>query len=288
MTVIDKAFWQGIVASDCAVPAGHTVSELTPELLKLLGSPDPELRDEVAYLVFARWIVRDQHYAPYDLRVLLNQLKNNLQIGIGEQGTESVLLRSFSALTLSLIAYYDVQKQVLTSRELDDLVTTATGYLLAENDLRGWIAGTGWLHATAHTADLLKFLARNPQTDGGSHLRILNAIADKLMQPVNHVFVHDEDERLTMAVLDILKRGMVSQPILVGWLERFHDWKTKMPDDGAFDPTIHAPYMNQKNFLRSLYFTVQLLANKDSQFAALEQTCLKVVRVFGMGTIYAS
>ncbi|HEX2621240.1 MAG TPA: DUF2785 domain-containing protein [Phototrophicaceae bacterium] len=283
---MDKAFWQSIVEHDCAVPEGYTVEALTPELLELLGSPDPELRDEVAYMVFARWIVRDDHYRPHELQALIDVLKHNLNVGIGDQDTDSVLKRSFSALTLSLIAYYDVQKRQFATREINDLVETGVEYLLAEQDLRGWIPGLGWVHATAHTADLLKFLARHPNSYGGDHLTILNGIVDKLTQPVNHVFIHDEDERLTMAVLEILKRGMVSQGILIGWLERFHDWKVKMPQDGNFDPTIHAPYMNQKNFLRSLYFTLQILANKESQFAPLEQTCLKIVRVFGAGTIY--
>ena len=39
----------------------------------------------------------------------------------------------------------------------------ALAYLAAELDLRGIEPRVGWIHATAHTADLLKFLARNPR-----------------------------------------------------------------------------------------------------------------------------
>jgi hypothetical protein len=99
----DTSFWKALVNADCAVPTGYTVAELTPHLLRLLGSPDPFLRDDVAYLVFARWIVRDQHYKVDSLRDLIKQLTMNLHVGLGEQGTESVLLRSFSALVQFVI-----------------------------------------------------------------------------------------------------------------------------------------------------------------------------------------
>ena len=50
---MDKAFWQSIVDSDFAVPAGHTVADLTPELLTFLGSTDIEVRDPFGYTIFA-------------------------------------------------------------------------------------------------------------------------------------------------------------------------------------------------------------------------------------------
>jgi hypothetical protein len=34
---MDKAFWQAIIESDYAVPEGHAVASLTPELLAYLG-----------------------------------------------------------------------------------------------------------------------------------------------------------------------------------------------------------------------------------------------------------
>ena len=40
-------------------------------------------------------------------------------------------------------------------------------YLLDETDRRGYVPGLGWINATAHAADLLKFLVRNPFTDDG-------------------------------------------------------------------------------------------------------------------------
>jgi hypothetical protein len=285
---MDKTFWQSIVQNDFRVPEGYTIQALTPQLLEMLASPDAELRDEVAYLTFARWIVRDEQYTPDALRNLIRTLTMNLKTEIIDQGENSSLLRSFSVLVLSLIAYYDIQKPFLSEEELRDLLEAGLDYLASERDLRGYVPGLGWVHATAHTADLLKFIARNPKSEAGAHLQILSGIADRLMQPVAHVYIHDEDERLTMAVVDALKRKTLTHMSVVGWLERFREWKAKSRNDGDFDPTIHAPYTNIKNFIRSLYFSLQWMAQQDEEYRELEQEALKVVRYYGMGTIYTS
>jgi hypothetical protein len=241
----------------------------------------------VAYLVFARWIVRDEHYTSDELRDLIKTLTLNLKQDILEGGN-ATLPRSFSALTLSLIAYYDIQKPFLTQEEIRSLVQTGIDYVRDERDLRGYVQGLGWIHATAHTADLLKFLSRNPKTGSGEHLQILSSIADKLMQPIAYVYIHDEDERLTMVVTDILKRETLNHTAVVGWMERFREWKSRMRNDGEFDPTIHAPYTNIKNFMRSVYFALQWMAQQNEQHRDLEQEALKVVRYYGIGTIYTA
>ncbi|MCU0498814.1 MAG: DUF2785 domain-containing protein [Anaerolineae bacterium] len=283
---LDTAFWQAIVAADCAIPEGHSAQSLTPQLLQMIGSPDPVLRDEIAYLVFARWIVRDQHYGAAELRALIDTLTANLRYFIRDIDTDTVLLRSFSALILSLIAYYDVQAPFLTVEELQSLLDHALTYLAEERDLRGYVDGIAWIHATAHTADLLKFLARNPKTGEAEHLRILNAIADKLLGPWRYVYVHDEDERLVMVVHDLLKRETLHHVVIIGWLERLREWKGAIPLGGPFDPAIHAPYMNTKNFVRSLYLMLQLWASLDERYADLERETLKVTRAFSAAVVY--
>ena len=46
----------------------------------------------------------------------------------------------------------------------------------AERDRRGYAADTGWVHATAHTADVLRFLARSPKLPVAGQARLLAAI----------------------------------------------------------------------------------------------------------------
>ena len=52
-TAHDKTFWRGIAAQKFAMPAGESVSALVRELSGYLGSPDPELRDDISYTTLA-------------------------------------------------------------------------------------------------------------------------------------------------------------------------------------------------------------------------------------------
>jgi len=55
----DVAFWRGIKANDFAVPEGAAPGALLLEVCTdLLGSPDPELRDQLGYDIADAWILR--------------------------------------------------------------------------------------------------------------------------------------------------------------------------------------------------------------------------------------
>ena len=216
---MDKSFWQAIVDSDYKLSEGHTAAELLPELLSFLGSTDIDVRDPFGYTILTLWIVRDRHYTPDELRVMRDEWLANLEKGIGENGTDSVFLRSFSVLMLSILAYRDNQESFFSREEIKTLVDKVLAYFAAEKDLRGFTSDKGWAHSAAHTADSFKFLARNPLSDGADHQRMLNAIADKLMLPVTYIYIHSEDERLVSAVIDILKRETLDGADWAAWID---------------------------------------------------------------------
>ena len=143
-------------------PENQSAAALAQELSQLLASPDPELRDELAYSVLARWIARPNILQPPELRALADEWRANPKSGIGESGTNSVLKRSFSALCLSSIAEREVKTPFLSEQRYHQLLGDALTYLQSERDLRGYDAKLGWIHATAHTADLLQALASRP------------------------------------------------------------------------------------------------------------------------------
>lgn len=278
---MDKAFWNAIVEKDYAVPDDHTVEALTPTLLEFLGSTDIEVRDPFGYMIFAHWMVRDKHYSPDELRTLRDKLLANTQVGLGENGTDSVFLRSFSILVLSLVMYYDLQAAFLTQDEVKSLLEHTLNYFKDEQDLRGYVTGKGWAHSCAHTADVLKFIARSPMTDASDHERILNAMVDKLTLPVTYKYVHSEDERLALAVLDVLKRETLSMDAWQTWLHRFTEWKQSWPQDADFTATVHAPWFNCKSFLRSLYFRLELVDDLPEPATELKSAVREVINVFG-------
>src|SRR5690242_9394286 len=216
----NKEFWKKIAENKYQVPAGESAASLIDDLTDNLGSPDPELRDELVYGISAVWIYRNGLFSGDELRPLIRKCENNLTVGIGEQGTDTVLLRSFSALELSLIAAFDNKKPFLTNADFADLLKSALSYFKAERDLRGYDVQKGWMHATAHTADLLKFLGRSSRLKTTDQSKILEAIAGKLRQD-GHVFVFGENERMAAVILSLVRRSDFSQSDFQSWLNGF-------------------------------------------------------------------
>jgi Protein of unknown function (DUF2785) len=283
---MDRELWESIVASDAEVPPGHTAAELLPGLLDLLGSPDPFLRDEVGYGVLARWVVHDQLIGPDQLRQCAERLLPDLRYGLdGDDGDEhAVLRRSFSALALAIIAYRDVEEQFLQPAEVNQLLEAGIAYLLDETDRRGWVPEMGWIHATAHAADLLKFLVRNPLTDRDDHRRVLAAL-QTLLTGTGPVFKDDEEDRLVLVVVDVLGRETIGDAELVEWIDGFGSWLGEHTE-GAFDPTVHATATNVKRFVRTLHLALCSRAHRRGlKHDQAELAALDTARRFAAGPI---
>ena len=159
----DVAFWHALAAKEFAVPEGESVGALALEAAELLSSPDPKLRDSVAFDALARWVYVQGLVPPDGLEALRLRLQEGLAKGLSESGTDSAYGRSFSALALSILAAVDLKSPWMTKEAFEDLLAATTRYLTAEKDVGGFVAGAGWVHAAAHTADVLKFLGRNPK-----------------------------------------------------------------------------------------------------------------------------
>ncbi|MFI5272129.1 MAG: DUF2785 domain-containing protein [Ktedonobacterales bacterium] len=251
---MEIAFWREIVAAGYHVPPGTSAAALTPRLLPLLGSADPVARDEIAYPVFDTWI----HSGAYDeraLRALATQMAANLSAGVGERESDTVFLRSFSALVLMEIVNYDQQAQIFDASRLRQWLAEALAYFAEERDLRGYVPGKGWAHSVAHTADLLTWLAASQHLGAAELARILDGIAAKLRTPSGDVWMAQEDERLAYTIITVLRRDALGVDALAAWLRRLSDpaplasWRDAQVDAGA-----RSVYANVKSVLRSLYF----------------------------------
>ena len=212
-------FWRSVAQHGYDVPAGADLQALVAELEDLLASPDPELRDDIAYSTFAAWIFQKRVIEPPLLRTLADDLTRNLTRGVGEGETDGVLRRSFSALTLSVIVARDNASPFLTADEFRRMEAAALAYLAAERDLRGYDPQKGWMHSAAHTADLLKFLARSRHLAADDQTTLLDAIGRKLATAAV-VFTHGEDERFARAILSIVTRADFDRAAFQGWSSR--------------------------------------------------------------------
>jgi hypothetical protein len=263
-----REFWTAIAEHDYAVPEGSRPFDLLLETNELLGSPDPVLRDQVAYGAAARWIVRQRLLTADQSRQLVELWSANLRQGIGERGTDSVLRRSFSALDLSLLAALDNEAPFLDRASFDRLLAAALGYLDAERDTRGYDPATGWMHAAGHTADLLKFLARSPRLAVADQRRLLDAVARKCAT-FGEPFVWGEGERLAQVGRSIARRGDLDRTAFTAWLaafpERHRELWAKAP---AIEVERYVAVENAKSMLRAAY--AALAMDEDLGAAAQE------------------
>lgn len=252
---MEKPFWLQIRENGFAFPEGRDLLALTEELLGYLGSVDPDLRDTIAYEVFATWL--DQGlYSPDQLRAYALRLQLNLQDGLGEPESDSLFLRAFSVLCLAEIVNNDNQHTFFDADEVRNILAKALAYLEAEADPRGYVPEKGWGHALAHTADLLFVLSRSPHMHADDLARILNGIAAKLVNSTNWIYVHGEDDRLTRAALAAFERDLLDAGTLEAWLAALTSpgetgWKAAWSEEGRA-----AAFFNTRNFLRSLALRV--------------------------------
>ena len=265
----DRAFWTGLAAKEFAVPAGESAAALSLEVADLLASPDPALRDGVGYEALARWVYAEGIVPPADLEKLRLKLQAGLGKELGTAGTDAAYGRSFSAVGLAILAAADQKKPWMTAEAFDDLLGAGCRYLAAEKDLRGFVPGGGWVHATAHTADLLKFLGRSPRLTPSGQARIVEAAAARL-RTAGVVFAWGEDERLARALLSLVLRKDFDSKPLEAWLAALAAENTALWRNGpAIDPAAFVPVRAQK---QALVHLAALLAREEAAPAAFRKT----------------
>jgi len=270
----DRAFWRAIANNKYAVPEHESADALAKELSSYLGSPDPELRDDLAYSIYARWAYRPNILSTSTLLLLTDEWRANLKIGLGEQGTNSVLKRSFSALCLSIMAAREAKNPFMGGDRYHALVSEAIDYLQAERDLRGYDAQLHWIHATAHTADLLHALAESPLLTREEASGVLDAIASRLAT-APEVYTQGEQDRLTAALMPALRRSDFDPNLFDRWLARIED-----EDRDVWTATTVAAlsrYQNHTYMLQALAVRLSW-EPESSRMADFRQKVLKVLR----------
>ena len=271
----DRAFWRAIAQNHYSAPADQSAVTLSRELSQLLGSPDPELRDDLAYSILEHWIYRLNILQTADLLALTDEWRANLKIGIGESGTDSVLKRSFSALCLSLMAEREAKAPFLGETRYHHLLADALTYLESERDLRGYDPKLGWIHANAHTADLLQALARSSLLTKDEESRILSAIAARISS-ASQVYTQGEQDRMAAAVLAVIRRPSFDAASFQSWLTRLEEEDKKVWANPLTPGTL-ARYQNHTYFLQGL--TVRLsLEPESSRISGFIHPVLEILR----------
>src|ERR1700754_2957468 len=245
MAPMSGSYWQQVHATGLAVPTDRPLDDLTAELTRMLGDPDPALRDGTAYPALTTWVDR----GVYDdlLAGLGDGMAIGLRVGLGEQGTDSVFRRSFSALVLGECIARDNLRPLLPGGKILEWGDRIAAWLLRERDLRAYVPGKGWAHAVAHGADTLATLANSPHLAQPELTVVLDVIADRVLLPV---------DRLFFAPMNVLRRNVVPLRVLEPWIRRIAVAAgTRASYDGR-DPYLLGG--NAEAFLRALYLQLAM------------------------------
>ncbi|MCM3081790.1 DUF2785 domain-containing protein [Brevibacillus invocatus] len=248
------------------VEAPSNTFELVLEMTANIGSPDPELRDELIYSTFSKWIL-DGVLSAEEMKKLLHIILDDQHLfyGIGETGTDSVFTRAFSVLVIPLILIAHKKRPFLQEEDIHELKERIFNYVEQEKDLRGHVDEKGWAHAVAHAADALDDLAQCPELDKSDLLKILDLIRAKVTV-TQTTYIHAEDERMVTAVMSVLDRNVLNNEEILLWINSFSDL---LVADSYIDA--YAQKINLKYFFRSLYFRLHDLGKYPEAVQTLLQ-----------------
>lgn len=244
---------QGLRNGDRTPPAEHRLSDLTADLTRMLGDPDPYVRDGIAYPFLATWT----EHGVYDdlLAGLGDGMCAGLEVGIGEQGTDTVFRRSFSALVLAECIDRDTRVRRQPPTRIMQWGDRLAAWYVRERDLRGFVPGKGWAHAAANGADALGALARSPYFGATELTVLLDVVADRVLDPATPALQHGEPDRIAHAVLEILRRDRVPLSVVEPWVRRLESGARAR---AGVDDDPYAATGNAQAVLRALYLQLTI------------------------------
>ncbi len=253
MSPMTRAYWSQVKAGGLAVPDDRPLAELTTELTTMLGSPDPHMRDGLAYPTLATWVDRGVYD---DLLIGLGDgMAAGLTVGLGEQGTDSVFRRTFSVLVLAECIDRTNQEDLVPAAKLMAWGDHIASWYLRERDLRGFVPGQGWAHAVAHGADAIGVLARSEHLGRNELTVLLDVLGDRVLAPVDALFAHGEPDRMALATMTVLRRNIVPLSVVEPWVARIAAG-ARLPMGGEADPYLAGG--NAEAFLRALHLQLAL------------------------------
>ena len=252
------SYWEDVHATGLAVPSDRPLDELTAELTRMLGDPDPQIREAIAYAALATWIQR----GVYDdlLTGLGDGMAAGLTVGLGETDTDSVFRRSISALVLGECIARDNGRPLVPGGKVLEWGDRVATWLLRERDLRGYVPGKGWAHAIARGADALGTLAGSPHLAAPELTVLLDVIADRVLARSDTLHTHGEGDRLAVATLAVLQRNLVPLSVMEPWINRICAVAATADVPAGRDPYLVTG--NAEGFLRALYLQLALGARQ--------------------------
>ena len=231
------------------------------DLIDCLGSPDPKLRDEMAYT-----LLTDQLRDHRPETETLNTLKDRL-IALSQQEDDAGFLQPFVLLILAEIIRTDTIDAWLTPEDRERITLIGADYLTNTEDYRAFSETEGWRHGIAHAADLLMQISRNGGIGMVEAIIIMEAVSTKVAPLGAPAYTHGEAERLARPILYLAQREMLTETIWSDYFARLQPNREESPhwdDPYAHEDTLAALH-NTTAFARAVYVTADM-----SEYESLE------------------
>ncbi|PEF55806.1 hypothetical protein CON32_23455 [Bacillus cereus] len=180
--------------------------DIVKAMINHIGSTDSELRGLI-YSSFCKLILENQLAHELQIEILEYCLSDLLFKGIGENGTDTVFIRSFTLLLIELILYKDNEEHFLPKSVFYKVKDTLIHYINLEQDLRGYVPGKGWAHSIAHVAEACVELVKNEKVQQKYYSEILETLWKKIFY-TKGAYIFNEDSRIIRSILAMLNRGL--------------------------------------------------------------------------------
>ncbi|MBL8538409.1 MAG: DUF2785 domain-containing protein [Hyphomonadaceae bacterium] len=248
----DRAALQALKAAEFQITDDSARNAFARALAGCLASPDPFLRDQIAFEGLSR-MLRGRQLSVVTQTDLVNDMLPRLESS-DRRGFE----RPFAALVLSELVRAERLNPHFTDSMRDDVFERSLAYFRGVRDYRGFDETDGWRHGVAHGADLLLQLSVSESTSRGQLLRIREAIGEQVA-PSGHFYIYGESERLARPILLMAQRGLIAEEEWTPWFARL------VPGGDAVFSTQEglARRHNVNAFLQAIYLNARLSRSAD-------------------------
>ncbi len=193
-------------------------------MLEHIGDERGEVRDGLIYRMFCVGC-EEELFSIEQFRETYRFLSEGAFLFRRGEGIRSILERSFSALTLTLLLYFDDKGDSLYYRALSEeqrarLVADAIHFFESEEDSTGYTEANGWVHTMAHASELLLGIARHSVCDRHTAELMLEAVFTALVKR-EALFTDGDEKRIALIPLTLLFRKLVKPEEIVAWIRRF-------------------------------------------------------------------
>jgi hypothetical protein len=182
------------------------------QLTACLASPDPVLRDGVAYEGFVH-LLRGKQLDT----ATMNALAEDLLVRVARTDPNG-FEQPFAAIVLGEVVRADRVEAYMAPALRARVLDAGLSYFTSVRDYRGFDDAEGWRHGVAHGADMLMQMALNPAYGRADLLRIRDAVGTQLA-PDRHFYRYGEGERLAAPILMIAQRGVFSAEEWRAWFD---------------------------------------------------------------------